>query len=176
MNKEIVLNAEQSIAVGTETSSKRFMWQLINATLFRIFPTGMRNLLLQLFGARMARTAVINRTARIESPWNFEMGELSRLGAHSFVLCQNRIIIGEKCRIGEKVSLLAGSQPAKEGNINQIIIGNGCWISSGSSVLRGVRLGQYTMVGENSMVDLNTEPFTTVAGTPARVIEKAMIR
>jgi len=56
-----------------------------------------------------------------------------------------------------------------------IVIDNGCWISADSFVLRGVTLGSYTMVGEQSVVANDTAPYSTVAGIPAKNIEKIIV-
>jgi putative colanic acid biosynthesis acetyltransferase WcaF len=177
MEKEIILSVDQTIEEVTENVSKHILWHIVNATIFRLFPTRMKRpriLLLELFGAKLAKTCTISRTVEIDFPWNLEIGHLSGIGAHSYVNCYHKIRIGDKCRIGEHVNLLAGDIHSDRIN-NQIVIDNGCWISSGSSVLQGVRLGQYTMVGENSIVDVDTQPYTTVAGMPAKIIEKAIL-
>jgi putative colanic acid biosynthesis acetyltransferase WcaF len=182
MDEEFELMASPSAPAGMTTLIKANLWQLINATLFRAFPTRIkkpRNLLLRLFGARLAKTVTISRTATIDYPWNLEMGSLSSLGAHSCVGCQDKIVIGEKCRIGERVKLFSTVQPTYlDSSLVKsaaIVIDNGCWISAGSSVLRGVTLGSYTMVGEQSVVAHDTAPYSTVAGIPAKKIEKIIV-
>lgn len=161
---------------------KRFMWQLVDATFLKVLPTSFhktRNRILRFFGAKLAGSATISRSAKIDYPWNFEMGEFSKLGAHSCVNCQHKVLVGDKCCIGENVNLLTGSHIKPEAGeiqpIKPIEIQRGCWISTNSCILQGVVLGEYTMVGEKSVVESNTEPFSIVAGVPAKVIEKAII-
>lgn len=182
MNKELELIVAQATPVGTEKMIKSNLWQLVNATVFRVFPTKIKKpriMLLQLFGAKLAKTVTISRTAKIAYPWNLEMGHFSSLGAHSCVNCHDKIKIGEKCRIGENVKLLAGNHATDGDSIDQttrtIFIDNGCWISAGSCILQGVKLGNYTMVSEKSLVDKDTEPYSIVAGRPAKAIKKAFI-
>jgi putative colanic acid biosynthesis acetyltransferase WcaF len=182
MDNKFELMASPSAPAGMSTLIKANLWQLVNTTLFRAFPTRIkkpRNLLLRLFGARLAKTVTISRTATIDYPWNLEMGSQSSLGAHSCVGCQDKIVIGEKCRIGERVKLFSTVQSTYlDSSLVKpvaIVIDNGCWISAGSSVLRGVTLGSYTMVGEQSVVANDTAPYSTVAGIPAKKIEKIIV-
>lgn len=159
---------------------KSFLWPFINITLFRLFPTWLRwprILLLRTFGAKVAGTARISRTVTIYQPWNFEMGHSSKLDAHTCAYCDDKIKIGEKCRIGRKVNLITRSQDADISNQTTapIVVGDGCWIATGSCIRLGVILGHYTTVGAKSVVVENTEPFSIVAGNPAKVIKKAII-
>jgi len=46
----------------------------------------------------------------------------------------------------------------------------GCWIGANSIILPGVIVGLNAVVGAGSVVTKNVEPFTTVAGNPAKSI------
>jgi len=48
----------------------------------------------------------------------------------------------------------------------------GASIGANATILPGVRLGKYCMVGAGSVVTKDVEPFTLVAGNPAAVIGK----
>ena len=52
------------------------------------------------------------------------------------------------------------------------IIGNDVWIGNRSLVLQGVKIGDGAIIGAGSVVTKNVEPYTIVAGNPARVIRK----
>ena len=51
-------------------------------------------------------------------------------------------------------------------------IGRGAWIGFDSCVLPGVSVGDGAVVGARSVVTADVEPFTIVAGNPARVIRR----
>lgn len=46
----------------------------------------------------------------------------------------------------------------------------GAWIGAMSIILPGVTVGEYAVVGAGSVVTHNVEPYTIVAGNPARFI------
>ena len=52
------------------------------------------------------------------------------------------------------------------------IIGNDVWIGQNATILSGVHIGDGVIIGANSVVGSNVEPYTIVAGNPARKIRK----
>lgn len=52
------------------------------------------------------------------------------------------------------------------------VIGNDVWIGQNVTILPGVHIGDGAIIGMNSVVASNVEPYTIVAGNPARVIRK----
>ena len=52
------------------------------------------------------------------------------------------------------------------------VIGNDVWIGQNAVILPGVHIGDGAIIGANSVVGSNVEPYTIVAGNPARVIRK----
>lgn len=60
-----------------------------------------------------------------------------------------------------------GAEFAKE-----IVIGPDCWIGGSAIILGGVTIGEGCTVGAGSVVTKDVEPYTVVAGNPARVIKR----
>ncbi len=52
-----------------------------------------------------------------------------------------------------------------------IEIGNDVWIGDGAIILSGVKVGDGAIIGAGSVVTQNVEPFSIVAGVPARHIK-----
>lgn len=162
---------------------KGHIWKLINNTLFRLFPNQIKKpriYLLIWFGAKLAKTVNISRTANIDHPWNLTMGHLSSLGDNSWSYCLAPITIGQKCCIGKDVFLLTGSHDVNDVNFNlikkPIIIKDCSWIATGAYILPGVSIGEYSVVGAKSLVIKNTEPFSIVGGNPAKFIKNRIIK
>jgi acetyltransferase-like isoleucine patch superfamily enzyme len=51
-------------------------------------------------------------------------------------------------------------------------IGDNCWLGANVVVTSGVSIGERCVVGANSVVTKDVEPFSIVAGAPARVLRK----
>ncbi|MCR5693349.1 MAG: CatB-related O-acetyltransferase [Clostridia bacterium] len=52
------------------------------------------------------------------------------------------------------------------------VIGNDVWIGQNATILPGVHVGDGAIIGASSVVGSNVEPYTVVAGNPARLIRK----
>jgi acetyltransferase-like isoleucine patch superfamily enzyme len=51
-------------------------------------------------------------------------------------------------------------------------IGDNCWLGANVVVTSGVSIGERCVVGANSVVTKDVEPYSIVAGAPARVLRK----
>jgi len=91
----------------------------------------------------------------------------------------NKLIIGERVSIAPRVTIVLASGsnnsrlikyiPILEGNVK---LCDDCWIGTGSIILPGITIGEYAIVAAGSVVTKDVEPFTVVAGVPAKVIKK----
>jgi len=51
-------------------------------------------------------------------------------------------------------------------------IGNDVWIGYNATIMPGVKIGDGAIIGANSIITKDVEPYTIVAGNPAHVIRK----
>jgi virginiamycin A acetyltransferase len=68
---------------------------------------------------------------------------------------------------GETAPLL-DKMPVK----GDIIIENDVWIGQNTTILPGVKIGNGAIIGTRSVVGSNVEPYTIVAGNPAKLIRR----
>jgi len=52
------------------------------------------------------------------------------------------------------------------------VVGNDVWIGQNAVILPGVHIGDGAIIGANSVVGSDVEPYTIVAGNPAKPIRK----
>ena len=57
-------------------------------------------------------------------------------------------------------------------DITPVKIGNDVWIGSGANILSGNKVGDGAVIGAGSIVTKDVEPYTIVAGVPAKPIKK----
>lgn len=67
---------------------------------------------------------------------------------------------------------MAPPDPANLPLKGDTVVGNDVWIGQNAVILPGVRIGDGAIVGANSVVGRDIEPYSIVAGNPARLIRK----
>lgn len=91
-----------------------------------------------------------------------------------------RIVIGDNVLIGPNVVLRAADHSVEAAsNINEQIhvsgeinIGDDVWIGANAVITSDVTLAKGTVVGAGAVVTKSTEPYTIVAGVPAKLIAR----
>jgi maltose O-acetyltransferase len=108
------------------------------------------------------------------------------VGAHTQVsnnvtiVAMGKIDIGEHCLIGDMTSVIDCDfheiEPSKRGEgvgpIEPVSIGDNVWIGSRVLILRGVSIGNNSVIGAGSIVTKSIPPNSLAAGIPARVLRK----
>jgi acetyltransferase-like isoleucine patch superfamily enzyme len=61
-----------------------------------------------------------------------------------------------------------GGHPYSNGDI---IIGNDVWIGRGATILSGVNIGDGAVIGANSLVSKDINPYSIVGGNPAKLLK-----
>lgn len=118
----------------------------------------------------------------ISNPKNIYIGKGSSInGGYLFAGKKSKIIIGDNTIISYNVHIRANTHnydrvdtPIKnQGETDKdIIIGDECWIGFGAQIMPGVTIGKGAIVGAGAIVTHNVNDYETVAGVPARVINK----
>ena len=72
----------------------------------------------------------------------------------------------------ETVKKIAESQEMEISRKSKVLIGNDVWIGARAVILGGVTIGDGAVIGGGAVVTKDVEPYTIVAGNPARVIRK----
>ncbi|MEQ3528549.1 acyltransferase [Pseudoalteromonas sp. XMcav11-Q] len=113
---------------------------------------------------------------------SFRVGDFSYLnGAHIVSASYAKVIIGNNCAIGYRVSIKSTTHlmdkywpcensPPKMGG-KDIIIGDRVWIGDGVFIKSGVIIGNDVIIGANSVVTRDIPDGKIYAGIPAREIQ-----
>lgn len=164
----------------------RLLWWWVYTFFFRT--TGMpflfcykwRNILLRVFGAKIAKTAVVHASAKIWAPWNLVMDEHACIADHVDVYNVNRIVLGKHTTVSQRAFLCTASHNISSNDhelINEpIIINDYAWIAAEAFVGMGVTVGEGAVIGARSAVFKNVDPWTVVGGNPAKFIKKRILR
>jgi maltose O-acetyltransferase len=104
---------------------------------------------------------------------NLNVGEFSSLG-RIYIQAYERVSIGRCVVISDGVKLITGghdvNSPSYEFECGPIIVQDYAWVAMNVIVLKDITIGKGAIVGAGSVVTRNVEPYSIVAGNPARII------
>ena len=82
--------------------------------------------------------------------------------------------------IGEYCKIITGDHDICSLNFDlkesSIRIQDNCWIATGAMILSGVTVGEGAVVAAGAVVTKDVEPWTVVAGNPAKFIKKRELK
>jgi acetyltransferase-like isoleucine patch superfamily enzyme len=108
-----------------------------------------------------------------------EIGQKTVMGQECTISAYQRVRIGEQCVIADRAmfidfdhGVVEIERPIRQQGIykRDVEVGSNVWIGYGACVLRGVSVGDNSIVGTNSVVTKDVPANAVVAGIPARVI------
>ena len=115
---------------------------------------------------------------------------------YHFYFARDKLIIGKFCMIASDVTFIMnganhltnaittypfaifgnGWENAMEGKTypskGDIVVGNDVWIGYNATIMAGVTIGDGAIIGTNSVVTKDLEPYAIVGGNPAKLIKK----
>jgi putative colanic acid biosynthesis acetyltransferase WcaF len=151
------------------------LWRIVRQILFRCSPLWCNRLrvgLLNLFGARVARTAFVHPRVRIDRPWNLRVGPASTLQHGVIIESMGLVTIGRRTHISQYAYLCSGSHDYRRQDMQVITrpihVGDGVWLASDVFIGPGVTVGDRVIVGARSTVFRDLPPNVIAAGNPAR--------
>lgn len=80
--------------------------------------------------------------------------------------------LDHKLRMNDTQQWMEGKKDWTHVERKKITIGSHAWIGARAIILKGVTIGEGAIIGAGSVVVNDVEPFTVVAGNPARFIKK----
>jgi len=110
------------------------------------------------------------------------IGDGCSFGDSLMISCYGRIVIGRNVLGSARIFIgdsYHGYEDLERPPIHQrmatpqdVTIGDGAFLGVGCCILHGVTVGERAYIGANAVVTRDVEPWTVVAGNPARVIKR----
>jgi len=137
----------------------RVLWWIGGFLLFKCSLRPMyawRRWILRLFGAKVGEQASVQRSVRIDLPWNLEIGRCSTIGENAWVHSLDKVCIGDYVTISQRVFLCTGThdytRPEFDIIRKPISIHRGAWIAADAFIGPGVTIGEDAVIGVRSVV------------------------
>lgn len=139
-------------------------------------PEELRELMGRLTGKK------VDDTFRLFPPFYTDFGKNITIGKDVFINSgchfqdQGGITIGDGSLIGHNVVLATinhdlNPENGRKNHYAPIYIGAHVWIGSNATILPGVSVGDWAVVGAGAVVTKDVPPFTVVGGVPARILK-----
>ncbi len=157
---------------------KRTLWLLAYYTLFKCSLRPMyawRNWLLRMYGAKIGRGVGVQRSTRIEFPWNLDLGDHTSVGEDVWLYSLGKIQTGEFTMISPRVILCTGTHdytsPEMTLVIKPITVGRGVWLGLDAFVAPGVTIGENAVIGARSVVVKDMPAAMVCVGHPCKPLK-----
>jgi acetyltransferase-like isoleucine patch superfamily enzyme len=108
-----------------------------------------------------------------------EIGEKTVIGQECTISAYQRVRIGEQCVIADRAmfidfdhGVVDVERPIRVQGIykRDVVIGSNVWVGYGACFLRGVQVGDNSIIGTNAVVTKDVPANAVVAGAPARIV------
>ena len=111
------------------------------------------------------------------------IGDNTNIEQNVHIICHNRIHIGSNVSITGNCTIVDTTHPYEDVNDPikigarildddaSVEIGDGCFIGFGSMILPNVKIGEYTIIGANSVVTKDIPSYCVAVGSPAKVVK-----
>jgi putative colanic acid biosynthesis acetyltransferase WcaF len=170
-----------SITIGA-SRPKQFVWYLVNIIFFKNsfnIVSSIKVSLLKLFGARLGKGVVIKPAVNIKYPWKLQVDDYSWIGEEVWIDNLSDVIIGKSVTLSQGSLLLTGSHDHTRTSFDflsyPIILEDGVWIGARAVVTGGVTCRSHSILGVNSVAEIELEPYTIYKGNPAIPVLKRII-
>jgi chloramphenicol O-acetyltransferase type B len=141
------------------------------------------------------KNSFVHKTSKVESGTSFIYSSMDKHSFCGYNCDINHTRIGKFCSIANNVVIGGGMHPMNwvstspvfyEGrdsvkakfsihqrdSIRTTVIGHDVWIGQNVIIKQGVSIGTGSVIGMGSIVTKDVEPYTIVAGNPAKLIKK----
>ena len=112
--------------------------------------------------------------------WDLSVGDNSGVGVNALIA--SHVTIGNDVMMGPECMIFTTNHGMNRSDIpmwrqnssepSPVVIGNNVWIGARVIILPGVHVGDGSVIGAGSVVTKDVEPFSIVAGNPAKLIRE----
>lgn len=132
-------------------------------------------LLKELMGDRIGKGSMIAPPIAGAAIDQLVVGKNVYINSGSLLMARGGITIEDDVLIAANVQLISNNHDPYDRAVltcKPVLIKKGAWIGAGASIMPGVTVGKYAIVGAASVVTHDVPDYTVAAGNPARVIKQ----
>ncbi|MBQ2832456.1 DapH/DapD/GlmU-related protein [Methanobrevibacter sp.] len=151
----------------------------MNETVFKINHTMPNseeydNLLKELFGDNLGENSRIIAPIAGAAFDHMKIGNNVFINSNSLLMARGGITIEDDVMLAANVQLLSNNHDEYDRQVllcKPIHIKKGAWIGAGASILPGVTIGKYAIVGAGAIVTKDVGDYEVAVGIPAKIVK-----
>ena len=128
----------------------------------------------ELFEDRLGEGSTVTAPLQMVCADRVSIGKNVFINSNFLAMARGGITIEDDVLIAANVSLISNNHDPYERQIitcKPVVIRKGAWIGAGATVLPGVTVGVYAIVGAASVVTHDVPDYAVVVGNPAKVVK-----
>lgn len=132
------------------------------------------NLLKELFGDNLGENSQIMAPIAGAAFDRMKIGNNVFINSNSLLMARGGITIEDDVMFAANVQLLSNNHDEYDRQVllcKPIHIKKGAWIGAGASILPGVTIGKYAIVGAGAIVTKDVEDYEVAVGVPAKIVK-----
>jgi maltose O-acetyltransferase len=128
----------------------------------------------RLFGNELGPDCTLERRIRLTSRGGVRIGANCNINCNVTLDGRGGIVLGDRVNVSPDVRIITAEHdphsPTFEGREGPVHVEGRVWIATAAIILPGTKLGHGAVVGAGAVVRGQVDPWTIVAGNPARPI------
>ena len=132
------------------------------------------NLLKELFGDNLGENSQIMAPIAGAAFDRMKIGNNVFINSNSLLMARGGITIEDDVMFAANVQLFSNNHDEYDRQVllcKPIHIKKGAWIGAGASILPGVTIGKYAIVGAGAIVTKDVEDYEVAVGVPAKIVK-----
>ena len=133
------------------------------------------NLLKELLGDNLGENSMVMAPIAGAAFDHIKIGNNVFINSNSLLMARGGITIEDDVMLAANVQLLSNNHDEYDRQVllcKPIHIKKGAWIGAGASILPGVTIGEYAIVGAGAIVTKDVGDYEVAVGVPAQVVKK----
>ena len=132
------------------------------------------SLMKELFYNQIGENSVVNNQLTVVLPKNVTIGSGVTVMNGALMMAAGGITIEDNVMIAANVQLISNNHDPYDRQIltcKPVLIKYGDWVGAGATILPGVTVGKYAIIGANSVVNKDIPDYAVAVGSPAKVVK-----
>ena len=132
------------------------------------------SLMKELFYNQIGENSVVNNQLTVVLPKNVTIGSGVTVMNGALMMAAGGITIEDNVMIAANVQLISNNHDPYDRQIltcKPVLIKYGAWVGAGATILPGVTVGKYAIIGANSVVNKDIPDYAVAVGSPAKVVK-----